>query len=83
MKSYNPWVSLSWLVTGRTLGGTRLYPQSNLLDRETALRLWTERNAWYSSEEVRRQYYLSTWQSSAALPLPPFLHIEPAKHEHA
>jgi predicted amidohydrolase YtcJ len=48
--SYNPWVSISWLVTGKTLGGTRLYPQSNLVDRETALRLWTERNTWFSSE---------------------------------
>src|SRR6267142_1813878 len=25
--SYNPWVSLSWLVTGRTVGGLRLTPQ--------------------------------------------------------
>jgi predicted amidohydrolase YtcJ len=48
--SYNPWVSLSWLVTGRTLGGLALYPESALLDRETALRLWTERNAWFSRE---------------------------------
>jgi len=48
--SYNPWVSLSWLVTGRTVGGTRLYPQRNLLDRETALRLWTEANTWFSTE---------------------------------
>ncbi|OWW21192.1 amidohydrolase [Noviherbaspirillum denitrificans] len=52
--SYNPWVSLSWLVTGTTLGGTRLYPRQNLLDRETALRLWTERNTWYSSEEGKK-----------------------------
>lgn len=48
--SYNPWVSLSWLVTGRTLGGTPLYPARNRLDRETALRLWTERNTWFSNE---------------------------------
>src|SRR5208282_3848696 len=39
--SYNPWVSLAWLVTGRTLGGMRLYPTHNLLDREMALRMWT------------------------------------------
>src|SRR5690606_27488324 len=52
--SYNPWVSLSWLTTGKTVGGTRLYPQSNLLDRETALRLWTERNTWFSNEEGRK-----------------------------
>ncbi len=49
--SYNPWVSLAWLVTGRTLGGTRLYPARNLLDREMALRLWTEKVSWFSNEE--------------------------------
>lgn len=48
--SYNPWVSLAWLVTGRTLGGTSLYPVRNRLDRETALRLWTEKNSWFSNE---------------------------------
>ena len=48
--SYNPWVSLSWLVTGRTLGGLTLYPARNRLDRETALRLWTEANTWFSNE---------------------------------
>ena len=52
--SYNPWVSLAWLVTGRTVGGTRLYPQSNRLDREQALRLWTDANAWFSSETGKK-----------------------------
>jgi predicted amidohydrolase YtcJ len=42
--SYNPWVSLAWLVTGRTVAGLSLYPAANLLDRESALRLWTEAN---------------------------------------
>ena len=48
--SYNPWVSLAWLVTGKTLGGFRLYPEANLLSREQALRLWTEANTWFSNE---------------------------------
>lgn len=52
--SYNPWVSLAWMVTGKTLGGLRLYPQRNLLDRETALRMWTENVAWFSNEEDKR-----------------------------
>ncbi|MDZ4790355.1 MAG: amidohydrolase [Hyphomicrobiales bacterium] len=52
--SYNPWVSLAWLTTGRTLGGLKMYPQANLLDRETALRLWTERNTWFSTEEGKK-----------------------------
>ncbi|RFB81120.1 amidohydrolase [Methylovirgula sp. 4M-Z18] len=52
--SYNPWVSLAWLVTGRTVGGLRLYPQRNCLDRETALRMWTENVTWFSNEEGKK-----------------------------
>jgi predicted amidohydrolase YtcJ len=52
--SYNPWISLHWLVTGKTVAGTRMYPPENRVDREMALRLWTERNAWYSSEEGKK-----------------------------
>jgi hypothetical protein len=48
--SYNPWVSLAWLVTGKTVGGLRIYPQRNCLDRETALRMWTEKVTWFSNE---------------------------------
>jgi predicted amidohydrolase YtcJ len=49
--SYNPWVALSWLVTGRTVGGARLYPPANCVDRETALRMWTHYVTWFSNEE--------------------------------
>jgi predicted amidohydrolase YtcJ len=48
--SYNPWVSLAWLITGKTVGGLNLYPRRNCLDRETALRMWTENVAWFSNE---------------------------------
>ena len=48
--SYNPWVSLYWLVTGKTLGGLQLTPAGSTLDRETALRMWTENVAWFSDE---------------------------------
>ncbi|PNK59684.1 amidohydrolase [Psychrobacter sp. FDAARGOS_221] len=52
--SYNPWVSLSWLISGQTVGGMQLYDQDNLLDRETALRMWTENVAWFTNEEGKR-----------------------------
>lgn len=52
--SYNPWVSLSWLVTGKTLGGLAIYPTANRLDRETALRLWTKANTWFSTETGKK-----------------------------
>jgi hypothetical protein len=49
--SYNPFVSLYWLVTGRTVGGLRMYDGSNRLDRMEALRLWTVGSSWFSTEE--------------------------------
>jgi predicted amidohydrolase YtcJ len=52
--SYNPWVSLAWLITGKTVGGLSLYPRRNCLDRETALRLWTENVTWFSNEEGKK-----------------------------
>lgn len=52
--SYNPWVSLSWMITGKTVGGMNLYPRQNCLDRETALRMWTEKVQWFSNEEGRK-----------------------------
>jgi len=49
--SYDPWNALYWLTTGKTLGGSTLYPPENRVDRETALRLYTHANTWFSNEE--------------------------------
>jgi predicted amidohydrolase YtcJ len=49
--TYNPWIALYWLVTGKTLGGTQLYPKENCLDRMEALHLYTHGSAWFSGEE--------------------------------
>jgi hypothetical protein len=49
--SYNPWVCLYWLVTGRTVGGLPLYPEANRLGREQALRLYTQAGGWFSNED--------------------------------
>jgi predicted amidohydrolase YtcJ len=52
--SYNPFVSLYWLVTGKTVGGLRMYDDSNRLDRMEALRLWTVGSSWFSTEDGRK-----------------------------
>lgn len=49
--SYNPWVSLYWLVSGRTLGGLVMYPEANRLGRMEALRLYTVGSSWFSNEQ--------------------------------
>ena len=51
VSSYNPWLALLWLVTGRTMGGTELAAPENRLTREEALRLYTVGSAWFSGEE--------------------------------
>ena len=52
--SYNPWIGVHWLLTGKTLGGAKLQGDKNLLDRTEALRLFTAGGAWISSEEARK-----------------------------
>ncbi|HSI64432.1 MAG TPA: amidohydrolase, partial [Candidatus Saccharimonadia bacterium] len=52
--SYNPWVSLYWLTTGRTVGGVSMYPEKNCLSREEALRLYTQGSSWFSTEAGKK-----------------------------
>ncbi|WP_448091417.1 amidohydrolase [Pseudomonas azerbaijanoccidentalis] len=52
VSSYNPWTSLYWLVSGKTVGGMTLYPQG--LSRDTALQLYTHGSAWFSSEQGKK-----------------------------
>ncbi|WP_172901678.1 amidohydrolase [Pseudomonas izuensis] len=52
VSSYNPWTSLYWLVSGRTVGGLELYPHG--LSRDTALELFTHGSAWFSSEQGKK-----------------------------
>ena len=52
VSSYNPWPSLYWLVSGRTVGGTQLFADDNRLSRDEALRLFTVGSAWLSQEEA-------------------------------
>src|SRR5580704_13869618 len=49
--SYNPFVSLYWLETGRTVAGLAMYDANNRLERMEALRLWTVGSSWFSTEE--------------------------------
>jgi predicted amidohydrolase YtcJ len=49
--SHNPWLSLYWMVTGKTVGGTRLAAPENRLSREEALRLYTVGSARITGDE--------------------------------
>jgi predicted amidohydrolase YtcJ len=51
VSSYNPWISLYWLVSGKSVGGTPLLAKEDRLDRAKALELYTVGSAYFSGEE--------------------------------
>lgn len=58
VSSYNPWLCLHWLVTGKTLGGLSLYDESVILSRQKALELYTRGSAWFSNELEKKGSFL-------------------------
>jgi predicted amidohydrolase YtcJ len=51
VSSYNPWVALHWLVSGRTIGDLTIYPPENRVSRETALTMYTQAGAKLTGEQ--------------------------------
>jgi predicted amidohydrolase YtcJ len=51
ISTYNPWMALHWLLTGKTIGGMQFWPKEQVLDKFTALQLYTSGSAWCSGEE--------------------------------
>jgi hypothetical protein len=56
--TYNPFVALYWLATGKTVGGLSIYDEEHRLDRMEALRLYTVGSSWFSTEHDGRQTLL-------------------------
>jgi predicted amidohydrolase YtcJ len=54
VSSYNPWLSLYWLVAGKTIGGAVLCSEANRLSREEALKLYTQGSSWFSGESGKK-----------------------------
>jgi len=54
VSSYNPFLSLYWLITGKTIGGLSLYPEENRFDRAEALKLYTLGSSWFSTEDGKK-----------------------------
>ena len=52
--SYNPFVSLRWMLDGKTVGGIAMRGPEELPSRIEALRLYTQGSAWFSFDEKAR-----------------------------
>lgn len=51
VSSYNPWLSLYWVTTGKTWGGLKHMGDENIMSRMDGLRLITAGSAWFTGEE--------------------------------
>ena len=52
--SYNPWLSLWWMVTGKSVDGAPPRKAEQRLTRAEALHLYTAGSAWFSFDEGKR-----------------------------
>ncbi|MTI32186.1 amidohydrolase [Xanthovirga aplysinae] len=52
VSSYNPWLAIYWITTGKTWGGLKHLSQENILNRMDALRLMTYGSAQITGEEA-------------------------------
>jgi hypothetical protein len=52
--SYNPFLSLQWMLDGRTVGGMPTRSPKEIPTREEALRLYTQGSAWFVFDEDKR-----------------------------
>nr|WP_315224689.1 amidohydrolase [uncultured Flavobacterium sp.] len=50
----NPWLAISWAITGKSVSGTTVLAEDNRLTREEALRLYTIGAAWFENEELEK-----------------------------
>ena len=50
----NPFVSLQWMLDGKTISGVAMRAPQELPTRIDALRLYTQGSAWFSFEEHAR-----------------------------
>ncbi|WP_212005719.1 amidohydrolase [Chitinophaga sp. HK235] len=49
--SFNPWTSISWMITGRSVSGSEILAKNNRLTRDEALKLFTIGPAWFEHQE--------------------------------
>jgi predicted amidohydrolase YtcJ len=52
--SYNPFVSLQWMVDGKTVGGTLTRDEEQLPSREEALHFYTLGSTWFTHDDGKR-----------------------------
>ncbi|SCW60492.1 hypothetical protein SAMN02927900_03012 [Rhizobium mongolense subsp. loessense] len=50
--TFNPWVAVSWMVSGKSVSGSVILAENNRLSRAEALKLFTTGPAWFMNAEA-------------------------------
>ncbi|MEE4162155.1 MAG: amidohydrolase [Woeseiaceae bacterium] len=74
--SYNPWLTLYWATTGKSVGGTELHGPGQRLTREEALFHHTVGSAWFSQEEVLKGRLKAGQFADLAVLNAPYLEVD-------
>jgi predicted amidohydrolase YtcJ len=51
VSSFNPWIGISWMVTGKSVSGSEILAKDNRLTRNEALKLYTTGPTWFEQQE--------------------------------
>jgi len=54
VSSYNPWRSLYWPITGKSVVGAPSFSESGRIEHLSALGLCRQGSAWFSNEDERK-----------------------------
>jgi predicted amidohydrolase YtcJ len=49
--TFNPWIGISWMVSGKSVSGSEVLARDNRLSRDEALKLFTTGAAWFMNAE--------------------------------
>lgn len=80
--SYNPWLTLYWATTGRSVGGTELHGPGQRLSRMEALFHHTVGSAWFSQEEVLKGRLKAGQFADLAVLNAPYLDVDDEDLRH-
>lgn len=75
VSSYNPWLCLYWLTTGKSVGGALLYDENNILSREKALELYTRGSAWFSKEQDKKGSFIENQLADFSVLSKDYFHV--------
>lgn len=82
ISTYNPWMALHWLLTGKTIGGMQFWPKDQVLDKFTALQLYTSGSAWCSGEQKLKGKLIKGMYADMVILTDDYFAAQPEKVKH-